>query len=101
MIREWFNAEEAVRFGHELAQQVDRLFPKTTDGKIAKLVKKDQKKFESLVGRTRAFAHANSMNLFKKAKLLNTLKWELRDKGHSETAIREIILLITPLLNRR
>jgi hypothetical protein len=36
--------------------------------------------------------------VYKKAKLLNAIKWELRGAGHQETLIDEIIALLTPLL---
>ena len=100
MILEWFNAEEAVKFGHEIAQQVDQLFPLTPGNRQTKSTKKDQKKLDTLIVRTRAFAQQHKLNLYKKAKLLNTLKWELREAGHDEALIDEIIVLLTPLLNK-
>jgi hypothetical protein len=48
--------------------------------------------------RTRTFAQQHNLNVYKKAKLLNTIKWELRDSGHEETLINEIPALLTPLL---
>ncbi len=98
MIREWFDAREAVEFARGIARDVDRLFPPAPHKKIPTSAKKDRKKFDSLVFRTRRFAQQHKLNVYKKAKLLNTIKWELRDAGHQETLIDEIIALLTPLL---
>lgn len=100
MILDWFNAGEAVTFGREIAREIDRLFPPTPQNKKSTSAKKDQKKLDSLMVRTRTFAQQHKLNIYKKAKLLNTIKWELRDGGHEEALINEIIALLTPLLNQ-
>ena len=94
MILDWFNAEEAVTFGQELAQDIDRLFPLKSAS-----AKKDLKKLDSLLTRTRTFAQQHKLNIYKKAKLLNTVKWELRDAGNDDALIDEIIKVLAPLLN--
>jgi hypothetical protein len=98
MIREWFDAREAVAFAQEIARDIDRLFPLAAQKKKPSSVKKDQKKLDGLVLRTRTFAQQHKLNVYKKAKLLNTIKWELRDAGHEESLIDEILVLLTPLL---
>jgi hypothetical protein len=98
MIREWFDAGEAVVFARIIARDVDRLFPPGLQKKKKTSAKKDQKKFDSLVLRTRAFAQQHKLNVYKKAKFLNTIKWELRDAGHEESLIDEIVALLAPLL---
>lgn len=99
MILDWFNAGEAVTFGQEIARDIDRLFPPTPENKKPSSAKKDQKKLDSLMVRTRTFAQQHKLNIYKKAKLLNTIKWALRDAGHEDVFINEIIALLTPLLN--
>jgi len=98
MIREWFDAGEAVAFARTVARDVDRLFPPRPQKKNPTSAKKNQKKLDALVLRTRAFAQQHKLNVYKKAKLLNTIKWELRDAGHEESFINEIVALLTPLL---
>ncbi|NDP42605.1 MAG: hypothetical protein GZ089_07800 [Aromatoleum sp.] len=61
--------------------------------------KKDQKKLNSLVLRTRKFAQQHKLNIYTKAKLLNTIKWEMRDAGHDEAVVDEVVTLIAPLLS--
>jgi hypothetical protein len=98
MIREWFDAREAVEFARGIARDVNRLFPPAPQKKTPTSAKKDRKKLDSLVFRTRRFAQTHKLNVYKKAKLLNTIKWELRDAGHEETLINEVVSLLTPLL---
>jgi hypothetical protein len=99
MIRDWIDARDAVTFAQEIARDIDRLFPIVSQSKKSTSVKKDQKKLDALVLRTRAFAQQHKLNIYKKAKLLNTIKWRMRDTGHDEALIDEIISLLTPLLN--
>ena len=99
MILDWFNAGEPVSFAQGLARDIDRLFPPVPQQARAVNAKKHQKKFDSLIVSIRAFATQHKLNVYKKAKLLNTIKWEMRDAGHDDALIDEIIALITRLLN--
>ncbi len=101
MIRDWLDATEAVAFARGIARDVDRLFPvNPRKGKRAttKTDLKHRKKLDDLVRRTRAFAHDHKLNVYKKGKFLNTLKWQLREAGHEETLIDEIVALLAPAL---
>lgn len=100
MILDWFNAAEAVLFGQEIVRQVNRLFPPSDQKGKAIPTKEFQKKFESLIVRTRTFSAKNNLNIYKKAKLLNTIKWGMREAGHEENIIDDFISFITPLLNK-
>jgi hypothetical protein len=98
MILEWFNAGEAVSFSHEIVREVNRLFP-PTDRKEKAIPKKEyQRRFDSMVVRIRTFSLKHKLNIYKKAKLLNTIKWEMKDAGHDEEIIREFISFLAPLL---
>ncbi|HTN93919.1 MAG TPA: hypothetical protein VMJ33_05010 [Gallionella sp.] len=98
MILDWFNAGDAVSFANEIVRDVNRLFP-PADQKGKPIPEKEYKrKFESLVTRIRAFSSKHKLNIYKKAKLLNTIKWEMKDAGHEETVIKEFISFIVPLL---
>lgn len=96
-MRNWFDAKEAIEFARDLAREINRLFP-VTPGPRSISAKKEQKKLDGLVLRTRAFAQAHDLNVYKKAKLLNTIKWDLRDAGQGDDLINDIIALLTPLL---
>ena len=98
MIGDWFKVSEAIEFGRALARDINQLFPPGGSEKARRSAKKDRRKLDSLVRRTNAFAQSHRLNVYKKAKLLNTIKWELRDSGHEESLIDEVIALLTPLL---
>lgn len=98
MIREWFDAGDAIAFAREMARELDRLYPPALQKSKPTSAKKDQKKLDKLILRTRNFAQQHKLNVYKKAKLLNTVKWELRDAGHDKTFIDDIVALLTQLL---
>ena len=98
MILDWFNAEEAVLFAHEIVREVNRLFPPAEQKGKAVPAKEYQRKFDSLIVRVRTFSSKHRLNIYKKAKLLNTIKWEMRDAGHEEVIVNEFISFLAPLL---
>ena len=98
MILDWFNTEEVVLFAQEIVREVNLLFP-PLEQKVKVLKEKTyQKKFDGMVGRIQAFSAKNKLNVYKKAKLLNTIKWEMHDAGHEDLIVDEFISFITPLL---
>jgi hypothetical protein len=99
MIRDWFDAKEAVEFARAIARDINRLFPPAPRAGKPSSAKKDQKKLDGLVLRTRKFAQQHKLNIYKKARLLNTIKWELKDAGHADAMIDEIIALLTPVVS--
>lgn len=100
MILDWFKAGEAVLFAQEIVREINRLFPPIDQKGKAIPRKVFEKKFENLISRTRTFGQKHNLNVYKKAKFLNTIKWELREAGYEEELIDDAIALITPLLNR-
>ncbi len=101
MILDWFNADEAVSFAQEIIREINKLFPPEHLKGKAIPKKVYQKKFESLIARTRTFATTHNLNIYKKAKLLNTIKWELREIGHDDDFIDSLIVFLTPLLSKK
>ncbi|MEO6975807.1 MAG: hypothetical protein ABI144_08025 [Gallionella sp.] len=98
MILEWFNAGEAVSFAQEIVREINRLFPPEERKGKAIPKKEYQRKFNSLIARIRTFSLKHKLNIYKKAKLLNTIKWEMKDGGHEDATISEFISFIAPLL---
>ena|SRR5437667_7106266 len=98
MIPGWFDAKEVVEFARGIARDIDRLLPVVRQNRKPASPKKDRQKLDALVLRTRAFSQQHKLNVYKKAKLLNTIKWELREAGHEEAFINEVISLLTPNL---
>jgi hypothetical protein len=99
MILDWFKAGETVLFAQEIVRDINRLFPPTDQKGKAIPAKTYQKKFGSLIVRIQTFSKKHKLNIYKKAKLLNTIKWEMRDAGHEDVIIDEFISFITPLLS--
>ena len=100
MILEWFDAGEAELFAKEIVRDINLLFPPADQKGKAIPSKTYQKKFDGLVARIRTFSAKHKLNIYKKAKLLNTIKWEMKDAGQEENIIDEFISFITPLLNQ-
>lgn len=98
MILDWFNAGEAVSFAHEVVQEVNRLFPPAEQKGKAMPAKTYQRKFDGMVVRIHGFVSKNRLNIYKKAKLLNTIKWDMKEAGHEEVIINEFISFLAPLL---
>jgi hypothetical protein len=100
MILDWFNAGEAVSFAQEIVRDINLLFPPSEQKGKAIPAKEYQRKFDSLIVRIREFSTKRKLNIYKKAKLLNTIKWEMQDAGHEEAIINEFISFVAPLLNK-
>ena len=98
MILDWFDAGEVDVFGKEIVQELNRLFPPAERKGKAIPAKVYQQKFDTLVFRIQAFSKKNKLNIYKKAKLLNSIKWEMKDAGHEEVVIKEFVAFIAPLL---
>lgn len=99
---DWFDARLAVAFGQELAQEVNKIFPLAPGAdrpaRTKKEAQKEMKKLDGLLRRVQAFSQQNRLNVYKKAKLLNALKWDLREYGQDEELINETVILVARLL---
>lgn len=98
---QWFDVEQVVRFADEVAETADAVLRVAVRSGKIHAGKKDQKRFDSLVARVTAFAGSNHLNFYKKARFLNTIKWRLRDAGHEERLVDELISLLTSALSGR
>ena len=91
---QWFDATEAVAFGKHMAQEVARIVP--VDASLGK-GKKGEKQLDKF---RRAILHASdlrskaSLNVYKKAKCANALRWGLIDKGYPEPFVEEVVRLV-------
>jgi hypothetical protein len=99
MLTAWFNASEVIAFAEEVADEVDKLFPLDERQNKPLNAKKEQKKLGALLIRVRAFSSKVHLNIYKKAKFLNTVKWTLRDAGHDEQFVNDVVALFATSLN--
>lgn len=100
MIFDWLNTGEASLFAQELIRDINRLFPPVPQTGKTIQKKAHQKKFGGLIVRARAFSAQHKLNIYKKAKLLNMIKWGMKDAGHEDALIDEIVSLMAQLLNK-
>lgn len=99
MLFDWFDAREAISFADEVAKEIDRLLMAPAPGGRSRSVKKGSKQFDALFARVREFSKKRNLNIFKKARFLNTIKWKLQDSGQDDTLVKEIVALLTIALN--
>lgn len=95
MVIEWLNASEVVAFAGEISQEIERLFPPDEKRVTLRSAKKEQRRLDSLLLRVRVYTSKTPLNVYKKAKFLNALKWKLRDAGHDNEFINDVVALLT------
>ncbi|HKB83271.1 MAG TPA: hypothetical protein VKD04_08710 [Burkholderiales bacterium] len=101
----WFDSREVDKFADWLSAEIIRRYPPTgldTDSK--KAAQRLQKVHDSLLMRVEAFARENALNIYKRARLGNRVKWAMRDAGYplqfSEAFTHEIVTVIS-VINAR
>jgi cytochrome c biogenesis factor len=99
MIIKWFNTREVLAFAEDVTLEVGKLFSVHESRSKLRNAAKEQKKLVALLGRVRAYATKSPLNIYKKAKFLNTIKWKLRDAGHDKQFIDDIVALLAKSLN--
>ena len=99
MVIDWFDVTSVVAFAEEVVLEVNRLLPLVQQQFKLHAGKKEQKKFDALMARVSTYARSNPLNVYKKAKFLNTVKWKLRDAGHEEKLIDEMVSLLAASLS--
>jgi hypothetical protein len=97
----WFDVEKVVGFAGEVSEEADKILRAVSQSGKAHADRKDQKRFDSLIARVATFVASNRLNFYKKARFLNTIKWKLRDAGHDEELVDELVSMLTAALNRR
>jgi hypothetical protein len=76
-------------FAKELAEMIAKRYPPTLDQSPQRRVSPNRitKVLEDAMDKAEAFAKAERIGLFKKAKLANSFKWELKELGYTENFI--------------
>lgn len=92
MIKSWFSTASASEFGTRIAQHYAcelRLINSETNK--SKREKKHKKLLANIMAQTKDFNAANKLNIYKKAKLGNAIKWTLKDLGYDEKIIDSLL----------
>jgi hypothetical protein len=93
MVLGWFDTRAAVAFAKEAAREIQGALP---PAEAAKRVRGDKRarRLERIIGKAQRFAAENKLNAYKKAKLVNTLKWSLKEAGYPDEFIDDIAVLV-------
>ena len=86
MLLAWFDVSEARNFGKTLADfYIEKIPPNSTDQK--KIAKKEQDVISKMLQQITQFKLKHKLNIYKKAQLGNTFKWELKNAGYNSAFI--------------
>ena len=91
MLLRWFDAREAKAFGEELARYYDSEFRAIGKSSASKQEDKHRRLLGRLLQRAKQFAQQHPLNVYRKAKLSNRLKWTLKDLGYDDELIDRLV----------
>jgi hypothetical protein len=97
---EWFNGKAVDEFADSIvADLVKRIPPSGVDAPAKKAAERLRKTHDAVFGRIEKFARAQYLNIYKKARLGNRLKWALLDAGYPadfvDTLTLELLTVVT------
>lgn len=96
MILKWFDCSASDEFARSLAAEICEVFDPTTQrsANLRKLQARVPLKLEKILARATAFQSGHRLNLYRKARLLNTLKWELKERQYAASFIDDIVDMV-------
>lgn len=85
----WFGSVSGAQvdeFAKSLASELARDFPPALEKDDAKkaLAQKQAMALQGVFGKAREFRELHKLGLYKKARLANTFRWEIQEKGYSK-----------------
>jgi len=86
----WFDAHDAQQFGLSLAEFFIQRIPLEGSGNTNKSKKKQQEVLNKMLLQVQIFKTKHKLNIYKKAKLGNALKWRLLDAGYNPVFVDEL-----------
>jgi len=103
---EWFNGKAVDEFADSIiADLVKRLPPSGVDVPAKKAAERLRKTHDAIFGRVEKFSRAQDLNIYKKARLGNRLKWALLDAGYPadfvDTLTLELLTVVTLVSRER
>lgn len=102
----WFDTKEVDSFAQWVVSELKQRLPPATIGTDDhKLPDRIRRMNDFISGRATAFATEHRPNFYKRARLANKVKWELREAGYparfADTFTYELATLITVKTRRR
>lgn len=98
MLFQWFDAREAVSFGEHLAGEVARIVPLEAAEVRGKKSTKQMDKFRRAILHASDLGTKTPLNVYKKARCANALRWSLIDKGYPKPFVEEVVRLVVTRL---
>jgi len=99
MLLAWFDTAEVDRFAASLVREVTRrLPPSQVDSSSKKAVERLSRMTDVLSDQLRTFAQSQRLNVYKRARLGNRVKWQLKDAGYPEPFIDAFTTEVVTLL---
>lgn len=86
----WFDVKEVDAFADSIVAELrERYPPSGVKLPATKAIGRLTKSFGRMFARIDAFARSSPLNLYKKARLGNRVKWALRDAGYPEEFVED------------
>lgn len=100
---DWFDASGVESFAKDISARLIVLSQRSSAvaGAGSKKVRKVLDGFDSVLLEVENFAARNPMNIYKKAKFLNAVKWALEDGDCAEEFIGKAISALSVSINKR
>ncbi len=99
MVFSWFSTKAAVDFAEELARDfIKRIPSEILQTGTPQAESRFRGASDLMKSRAQVFAERNKLNLFSRARLVNTLKWRFRDAGYDDEKLAPIITEITRIV---
>jgi len=84
MFFDWFNTKEAALVGVNLADNLSAELVKTNNKNPKKEIEHRAKIMQKIFVQLDQYTQKNSLNFYKKSKLVNEFKWRLLEIGHAK-----------------
>ena len=99
----WFDTKEIDEFARSIAADlVKRVPPGKLEGHDEKTAKRLWNTHRAVFARAQQFARAHKLNVYKKARLGNQFRWELKEAGYPSEFVQswtyELVTLISTVL---
>ena len=99
MVLGWFDTREVDRFAASLVREVTRrLPPSQVDSSSKKAIERLSRMTDVLSNQVRTFAQSQSLNVYKRARLGNRVKWQLKDAGYPQPFVDAFTTEVVTLL---
>lgn len=84
-LRQWFDVKEVDAFADSLVTELRERYPASgVELPARKAIERLRKSFGRMFARIDEFARMSRLNLYKKARLGNRVKWSLREAGYPD-----------------